>query len=131
MRQYLTLLLLTLFAAYFTFAAAVQYNDPDPLHWMALYGLTALACALAIAGRYYFWLLWLLAGMALAEMLITGDGFFYWLRYGSENLITSRMSGQKPWIELGREFLGAAIDLTVLGWLLFRARSSGGRASEN
>jgi hypothetical protein len=38
-------------AALFTFAAAVQYNDPDPLRWMAVYGLAAVACVLAVTGR--------------------------------------------------------------------------------
>jgi hypothetical protein len=40
-----------LMALLFLFAAVVQYNDPDPLRWMAIYGLGALACALAVAGR--------------------------------------------------------------------------------
>ena len=38
-------------AVLFAFAAAVQYNDPDPLQWMAMYGLAMLACGLARAGR--------------------------------------------------------------------------------
>jgi hypothetical protein len=38
-------------AALFLFAAAVQYNDPDPLRWMAVYGLAALACVLSLARR--------------------------------------------------------------------------------
>ena len=38
-------------AALFLFAAAVQYNDPDPLRWMAIYGLAALACALSLLRR--------------------------------------------------------------------------------
>ena len=38
-------------AVLFAFAAAVQYNDPDPLQWMAMYGLAMLACGLALAGR--------------------------------------------------------------------------------
>ena len=38
-------------AVLFAFAAAVQYNDPDPLRWMAMYGLAMLACGLALAGR--------------------------------------------------------------------------------
>ena len=37
-------------AALFAFAAAVQYNDPDPLRWMAIYGLAMLACGLALTG---------------------------------------------------------------------------------
>jgi hypothetical protein len=38
-------------AGLFLFAVAVQYNDPDPLRWMAIYGLAALACALSLARR--------------------------------------------------------------------------------
>jgi hypothetical protein len=38
-------------ATLFLFAAAVQYNDPDPLRWMAIYGLAALACVLSLARR--------------------------------------------------------------------------------
>ena len=37
-------------AVLFAFAAAVQYNDPDPLRWKAMYGLGMLACGL-VAGR--------------------------------------------------------------------------------
>ncbi len=40
-----------LMAALFVLAAAVQYNDPDPLRWIAIYLAAALACALAVAGR--------------------------------------------------------------------------------
>lgn len=32
-------------AAIFLFFAALQWNDPDPAFWMAIYGITALACA--------------------------------------------------------------------------------------
>jgi hypothetical protein len=38
-------------AILFLFAVAVQHNDPDPLRWMAIYGLAAVACVLAVAGR--------------------------------------------------------------------------------
>lgn len=37
--------------ACFLFSVIVQYNDPDPIVWMLIYGLAGLACALAIAGR--------------------------------------------------------------------------------
>jgi hypothetical protein len=39
-------------AALFAFAVAVQYNDPDPIRWMAVYGLAMLACVLVLAGRF-------------------------------------------------------------------------------
>lgn len=35
------------FAALFVVGAAVQVNDPDPLPWMAVYGLAAAACVAA------------------------------------------------------------------------------------
>jgi hypothetical protein len=31
-------------------AALVQYNDPDPLLWIAIYGAAALCCALFLFG---------------------------------------------------------------------------------
>lgn len=41
-------------AACFVFSAAVQYNDPDPARWVAMYALAALACVLHVAGRRYW-----------------------------------------------------------------------------
>jgi hypothetical protein len=37
-------------------AVAVQYNDPDPMRWMAVYGLGAIASGLAAVGRAPTWL---------------------------------------------------------------------------
>ncbi|MCI0421225.1 MAG: transmembrane 220 family protein [Acidobacteria bacterium] len=37
--------------ATFLFSAAVQYNDPDPVRWMLIYGLGALACILSLRNR--------------------------------------------------------------------------------
>jgi hypothetical protein len=38
-------------AAAFLFSVIVQYNDPDPLIWMLVYGLAGAACVLAILRR--------------------------------------------------------------------------------
>jgi hypothetical protein len=35
----------------FILAVTVQYNDPDPIRWMAIYGAAAIACGLALKGR--------------------------------------------------------------------------------
>jgi hypothetical protein len=37
--------------AAFVFSVAVQYNDPDPVRWMLIYGLAASACILNLRGR--------------------------------------------------------------------------------
>ena len=107
---------------YFLFAAAVQYNDPDPVHWMLLYLASAVACIMALLQRDRLPLLYMLIGMAVIEMAITGEGFVTWFRVGTENLITTKMSAEKPYIELGREFLGAGISLAVAVWLVLRQR---------
>lgn len=109
-----------LLCAYFLFAAGVQYNDPDPLHWAVLYLVSAFTCVLAAMGKKNLPLLHILIGMALIEIAITGDGFINWLRFGEENLITAKMTQEKPYIELGREFLGALISLVVAIWFTFR-----------
>ena len=38
-------------ALLFAFAVAVQYNDPDPAVWMAIYGAAMVFAGLAAAGR--------------------------------------------------------------------------------
>lgn len=45
-----------LFLLMFLMSVAVQYNDPDPLLWMAIYGAAAVACALSLARRLPRWL---------------------------------------------------------------------------
>jgi transmembrane protein TMEM220 len=35
----------------FLFSAAVQYNDPDPVRWMAIYGAAAAICAAELRRR--------------------------------------------------------------------------------
>lgn len=112
-------ILLTL---YFLFAAAVQYNDPDPIHWMLLYLTSAVCCVLAALGKDRQGLIYALIGMAVIEMAMTGDGFLAWLRVGQENLITAKMTAEKPYIELGREFLGALISFAVALWQALRLR---------
>jgi len=33
------------------YAVAVQYNDPDPIRWMVIYGVAAVLCGVAASGR--------------------------------------------------------------------------------
>ena len=40
----------------FVFSAAVQYNDPDPLAWMCIYGAAAVACGMEIRRQAPLWL---------------------------------------------------------------------------
>jgi len=49
-------LLNVLMALLFVFAAALQYNDPDPIRWAAIYLAAGLPCALAARGKPVSWL---------------------------------------------------------------------------
>jgi drug/metabolite transporter (DMT)-like permease len=49
----------------FLLCAAVQYNDPDPLQWMTIYGVAAGACVLALRGRLSVLAAALIAAVAL------------------------------------------------------------------
>jgi len=49
----------------FTFSVIVQFNDPDPFRWAAMYGIAAVACALSLAGRLPWWLPVAIAAVAL------------------------------------------------------------------
>ena len=40
-----------LMAGLFFFAAALQYNDPDPIRWATIYLLAVVACVLYFVGR--------------------------------------------------------------------------------
>lgn len=50
----------------FAFSAVVQFNDPDPLVWMAIYAAAAAACGLELAGKGRWWLATAVAAVALA-----------------------------------------------------------------
>jgi hypothetical protein len=55
-----------LLLAMFVFSVLVQYNDPDPLVWLTVYGLAAVACVLAFK-RPTHWLL--PGGLALLTLI--------------------------------------------------------------
>ena len=38
----------------FLFAAVLQFNDPDPVRWIAVYMLAAVACLFSLRGRLHW-----------------------------------------------------------------------------
>lgn len=97
-------------AALFLYAAAVQYNDPDALSWMLLYGAAAAFCALAVSGR--------------APPLATGT-------FGVSCLVLAYLSGQTEpgapnpmagfpsWEPLREEVVRETLGLALVGlWML-------------
>ncbi len=107
-------------AVLFLICAAIQFNDPDPLRWAAIYGAAGFACL--AAGRFrYSWPL--PTGVGLVALV--------WAAWLSPILSQVRlrdlarsMHAETPSIELGREFLGLLIVLGWMGFLSLRERSS-------
>ncbi|MEO6039877.1 MAG: transmembrane 220 family protein [Saprospiraceae bacterium] len=103
----------------FLLFAALQYNDPDPLQWMLLYGGVALHFALAAMGRLYRPAVWLWLAVALAWAAFLLPDFINWLRMGEPSIVAT-MKAETPWVELTREFLGLLIAAAGCGWLLLK-----------
>lgn len=108
-----------LMLAMFLFSVAVQYNDPDPLVWMTVYGLAALACVLA----------WRRPAVAMAPAAL-GAACLFWVatlapqvlgRVGFGELFAA-WEMQDTRVEVGRELGGLLIVTIWMAVLFYRAR---------
>ena len=89
----------------FIYALAVQYNDPDPALWVAIYGLAAVAGLLSLTKRLP-WIFPVLLGMVcLAAGLV----------------LSLRVIGQQTLLgsEEGREMLGLFVTALWMGVLAY------------
>jgi hypothetical protein len=94
--------------------SAVQWNDPDPILWIAFYLLCAAVPFLALINKP----LKIVAVVALIacaiEMARTGAGAYNYYLHMTEEPLMQSMNPNKPYIEEAREFLGALIALVLV-----------------
>ncbi|MEP0365320.1 MAG: transmembrane 220 family protein [Cyclobacteriaceae bacterium] len=108
----------TLAALFFIFAA-LQYNDPDPLLWMLIYGSVAIIAFLKVYlrqvnfGPLIVTLLVIMSMYALVYIPI----FIEFLGNPDKADLVGKMKVDKPWIEGTREFLGLLIAIAALVYL--------------
>jgi hypothetical protein len=103
-------------AAVFVYAAALQYNDPDPIRWAAIYLAAAAVCFLYVGGR----LSWYVAGaIALIALAWAGTlAFAVWGQVSPGQMFeTWKMSNLA--IEEAREMTGLLIVAVWMGVLAF------------
>lgn len=102
------------FALLFVFAALVQLNDPDPVMWVALYGLVAVASGRVAAGHSLG-----VATFGLLAVLVVV--FALWApslrHFSGESLHSFGMSGAREEEEV-REAIGLGLALAWTGLLL-------------
>ena len=110
-------------AVLFFVCVALQYNDPDPVRWMAMYGAATVVCAVhARRGRIAAAFPLSLAGIAVAWGAFTAEhihGRFEW------HHLAETMHAGTPQIEESRESLGLFI---VAAWMLVVALGTRGAA---
>jgi hypothetical protein len=95
----------------FVASAVLQYNDPDPLGWAAIYGLAAVACGLSSARR----LPWVFAALVGAAALVWAATFApRVLGTASPGDLVQSMKAETPQVEESREALGLLI---VAAWM--------------
>ncbi len=110
------------FILLFLFSAAVQYNDPDPIRWMAIYLAAAVLSGLYSLQKFSWKFAVLSAGIALIwAVTIIPDLSVQ----GFRNMFTD-VSMMQQGTEEAREFLGL---LLVAGWMLILTFST--KNSEN
>ena len=84
----------------FVICAVIQWNDPDPLRWMAIYAAAAAACFLA-PHRPHGWIL--PTGVALVALIwagYLGPTVLPDLRLGN---VAKNMKAETPAVELDRK----------------------------
>jgi Transmembrane family 220, helix len=108
----------------FTLFAILQYNDPDPLVWILLYGASAVHFALAAFGRSFRPTLWATALVSAVWMALLIPSVITWIQDGMPSIVTT-MKADKPWVELVRECLGLFLNLVSSASLLRVAAKQG------
>jgi len=103
-------------AAIFLLMAVVQLNDPDPIYWTVVYAAVAWIAGSFALGRKQRALLFGVAGMIVAGLLISAPGFIDYLQSGHYSAITGEMSESRPYVESAREFLGLLISAAAVSF---------------
>jgi len=100
----------------FLYAAVVQYNDPDPFLWIAIYVGVAGLSAAGIFERY-----WPVPSAVLATLCLAGSAYLAFRVLGKQSLIDS---------EEGREMLGLLI-VGIWSGILFVTGRGKGKSSQS
>ena len=100
-----------LMVALFFYPAVLQYNDPDPVRWAAIYLSAAAACLLYIVGRLSWYIAGIIALIALVWAGTIAPGVWGQVTF-SQMFETWKMTN--PTVEEAREMCGLLI---VTGWM--------------
>jgi hypothetical protein len=106
--------------ALFLTGAAVQYNDPDPLRWIAIYGAAAVASLLSAFNRIHIAVPCVVGGIGLVWALLLAPGVVGKVSFAE---LFQSVQMQNAAVERGREMGGlliVALWMTILALSLRR-----------
>jgi Transmembrane family 220, helix len=132
MNYFLKFFLLTIFVilAWFTF---LQFNDPDAIIWIGIYGLSALIPLLGLFNRFYKPLFWLAITCCVLAALVEAKGAYTYFLHRHEEALMQSMNPAKPFIEEAREFLGSLIGIVLVvssRFMIKRGQSQNGKNNQ-
>ena len=118
-------------AVLFAVAAFVQVNDTDPAiyhrasvidawTWLIFYAIVAGMLVFSCFRRVPIVLLILAGGFCLYELVATAPGVMENLKGENFDMTQTSMSAENPEVELSREFFGALLALTSVGYLYWQ-----------
>lgn len=105
--------------ALFLVAAALQWNDPDPLPWIAIYAAAAAACALWRRWRHAGWWAAAVATASIAWAAAIAASMPAWVAPAQLFEPMERYGGA---VEMGREIVGLGIVALWMTALVATAR---------
>lgn len=120
MKRTLTQTLNGLMLVLFATGAVVQYNDPDPVLWMGVYGAGALCCGLFLAGQ----LPTLLSGGVAGLCLLGALYLLVQILFGPVGFLDPTGQEMMGLVEETREMFGFLITASWTGFLTWRGRRS-------
>ena len=103
-------------AAAFLLSVLVQYNDPDPVRWMAMYGAAMIACILFLLDKKYWYIFAGIGFVALLWALDWAPGVIGKTQF-SELFAAWEMKNER--VEEAREFGGLMIVVVWMAVLTF------------
>jgi hypothetical protein len=109
---------------WFVLNMVVQFNDPDPLFWVLVYGGVAIIAAFAVFGKFN------VPVIVIAFVVCLGGSLYLmpsvielFLHHDAGELITG-MSPDRPYVEEARESLGLLIGAAALVYFFVLARKA-------
>ena len=115
-------------AVLFLAFTSVQFNDPDPILWIIIYGAMVAVCILAALNKYYPKVMMVQGGLYLIYCTLLWSGVSQWFASDEKEMLFDDIAKmQYPYIEESREFLGLAICLVVIAfylWISLRGKKS-------